>query len=179
MSNTPRVAPPGWRTYLVVSGMLALLGGLLAFLVDAGDGRRIEPRALVAPMLAMTALTALVGLLMVVVRNVSVLRGAASVAYYRDYHSDAPDERIERPARVFNNLTQLPSLFYVVCILSMLTAPCDLAQRSVAWAFVALRVLHALVYLTVNHVPARFGAWVAASIALFVLWTRLALHYAG
>jgi hypothetical protein len=46
-----------------------------------------------------------------------VLMGAASVEYFRDYKGLPPREWIERPARTFNNLMQVPTLFYVVALL--------------------------------------------------------------
>lgn len=74
---------------------------------------------------------------------------------------------------------QVPGLFYVVCIPTMLEGPSDLAQLRVAWVFVAVRGVHPLVYLLLNHVPTRFATWVAGCIAVFVLWTRLGLHVVG
>ena len=83
---------------------------------------------------------------------------------------------IERPARTFNNLMQLPVLFYLVCILMMVTNTLDRAQLALAWVFVATRAVHAVIYIAVNHVPARFTAWLCGAIAVFVLWTRFAIQ---
>jgi hypothetical protein len=57
--------------------------------------------------------TAAIWLLMVLSRNGAVLMGAASVEYFRDYKGLPARECIERPARTFNNLMQVPTLFYV------------------------------------------------------------------
>ena len=81
---------------------------------------------------------------------------------------------VERPARTFNNLMQLPMLFYVACLAILITRECDRAQVLLAWLFVALRVVHSAIYIAWNYVPARFTAWVAGSIALGVLWWRFA-----
>ena len=80
---------------------------------------------LIRPIVALVALTGLVWALMVVVRNTAVFRGAASIGYYRGYTGNAPPEWIERPARAFMNLLEVPVLFYVVCVLMLVTQRFD------------------------------------------------------
>ncbi len=129
--------------------------------------------SLIAPMAALFALTALVWFVMVTVRNVAVIRGYASVSYYADFKSNIPtDDRLERPARTFNNLMQVPSLLYVICILMLIAKETDNAQIILAWTFVILRCLHAIIYMAVNWVPYRFATWAASCIALGVIWFR-------
>jgi hypothetical protein len=89
---------------------------------------------------------------MVVVRNSSVMRGLVAVDYYVAYTSAPPAEWIERTARAFNNLMQVPTLFYVVCTLMLVTRTLDQTQLAYAWIFVAMRALHACVYIGWNHV---------------------------
>jgi hypothetical protein len=133
------------------------------------------PEALVQPMVALFAVTALVGFVMMLARNGAVIRGLATVEYYAKYRSaDAPEDRIERPARTFNNLMQVPTLFYVVCILMIVTKRADEAQIQLAWGYVALRAAHAAFYILVNAVPYRFAIWLASSVALCVIWWRFA-----
>ena len=55
------------------------------------------------------------------VRNVAVARGRASVRYYETYREGAPDGWIERPAKTYDNLLQIPTLFYLVCVLMIVT----------------------------------------------------------
>jgi hypothetical protein len=62
----------------------------------------------------------------------------------------------------------------VVCVLMVVFRQVDAAQLTLAWAFVALRVLHAAVYISINYLPARFGSWFAGMVTLMVLWGRFA-----
>lgn len=152
-----------------------IVGSVVAWLfwVSAGEHHSVRPELLVSPMAALFTLTALVWLIMVVARNVAVIRGHASLGYFADYKSDIPaDDRFERPARTFNNLMQVPSLFYVICLLMLVMKEADNVQILLAWAFVALRYFHAIIYMAVNWVPYRFATWASSCIILGTLWFR-------
>jgi hypothetical protein len=167
---------PTLKDYLRVVTFLAVFAGLLAFVTARARDVAAEPKAVLGPMFALVALTALVWLLMVIVRNASVLRGLVSAKYFVDYRSNPPAEWAERPANTFNNLMQVPTLFYVVCLLMMQTGQLDHAQVWLAWIFPAARLLHAIAYIGWNRLPSRFASWVAGCITLGVIWTRFAIQ---
>ena len=133
---------------------------------------------LIRPIVALVALTGVVWALMVVVRNTAVFRGLASVGYYRGYTGTAPPEWIERPARAFMNLLEVPVLFYLVCVLMLVTQRFDATQVTLAWTFVAIRVAHAAIHITWNDVRVRFAAYLAGCLVLAVLWFRFAMALA-
>jgi len=160
--------------YAVVSAALTVFCAFLSQLVSDAPAGQVDPRGLLPAMFALVALTAFVWLLMLLARNISVAIGKVAVSYYRNYRDDVPPEWIERPARTFMNLLEVPVLFYVACLLMLVTQQCDRAQVLLAGTFVATRAVHALIYIGVNHVPARFGAYVTGCITLGVIWTRLA-----
>jgi len=153
---------------IIVGSAVAWLFWLLA-----GEHHSVRPELLVSPMAALFTLTALVWLIMVVARNVAVIRGYASLGYFADYKSNIPvDDRFERPARTFNNLMQVPALFYVICLLMLVVKESDNVQLLLAWAFVVLRCIHAIIYMAVNWVPYRFATWASSCIILGTLWFR-------
>jgi hypothetical protein len=166
----------GWADYLRVGLLLFAFSALLVIVKLLASVAEARPERLLLPVFAAVALTAIVWLLMVIVRNTSVMRGLVSPEYYVAYTSQPPAEWVERPARAFNNLMQVPTLFYVVCVLMLVTGAVDQAQLAYAWIFVAVRALHACVYIGWNHVAYRFTAWVASCIVLGALWTRFALQ---
>lgn len=165
---------PTGSTYAVVTVVLTGVSVLCWLITARHAGVAADARSVIAPMASLVALTGAVWLAMVLVRNLTIMRGITSSRYYIDYESHTPAEWVERPARTFNNLLQLPMLFYVACLAILITRQCDRAQLWLAWSFVALRVIHAAIYIGLNHVPSRFTAWVAGSITLGVLWWRLA-----
>jgi hypothetical protein len=133
-----------------------------------------KPEALIQPVVALVGLTALVWCLMVVWRNLAVIRGNVPVRYFRTYASDAPAEWVERPTRAYMNLLELPLLFYVACALMLVTGKFDGAQVALAWVFVLTRYVHAFIHIGFNYVPLRFTAFFAGSVTLGVLWVRFA-----
>ncbi|MET0344270.1 MAG: MAPEG family protein [Polyangiales bacterium] len=168
-----RADKPSLRAYLAVGVFLsAVSAGIAAISHGAEPGPRASD-AVLAPMGALVALTAVVWLVMVVVRNVAVLRGRIDARQFVHYAGRDFDERIERPARTFNNLFQVPLLFYVACLAMMILARVDAAQLQLAWLFVGLRGTHAAVYIGWNHVPTRFATWIAGCLVLGAIWTRL------
>jgi hypothetical protein len=159
----------------IVYGLLAA-GSLALAALGFGPAAAIDPRALVKPMLAMFALTAVVWLALPIMRNWAVLTRRASARYYQDFRTEPPPEWIERPARAYENLMQAPTLLYVISILMIVTAWADSVQLTLAWIFVALRAVHAAIYIGVNHLLARFASFALSSLALWEIWLRYALH---
>jgi hypothetical protein len=70
----------------------------------------------------------------------------------------------------FANQFELPVLFYVLTILSIMTQHADLFYVLLAWVFVALRVLQAGVHVTNNDVRMRGAFYGAGAIVLVVMW---------
>lgn len=165
---------PSAREYFSV---VLVIGMGVALIVRAWNLPNVpaDPQGIIAPMIAMFTLTAAVWLLMVIYRNGAVLLGAVTVRYFRDSGADAPPEWIERPTRTFDNLMQVPTLFYVVAVLMIALRKIDASQVSLAWIYVAARASHAAIYILFNYVPLRFAFYAASCITLAVMWARLAL----
>jgi hypothetical protein len=163
--------------YLVVAAVLGAFLALLSFVLsrDASWLRATEqPQALLQPILALVGLTGAVWLLMVVYRNLALIRGMTSERYFQTYTLDAPAEWVERPTRAFMNLLEVPVLFYVVCLLMLVSGKVDRVQVALAWLFVGTRYVHALIYIGFNYIPLRFVSYASGVIALGLMWVRLA-----
>lgn len=166
-------AKPTLTNYAIVyAALIATI--VTAVRVCLREAMAVAPEALVPALFAMFGLSALVWILMAGLRNAMVMLGRVSMRYYHSYANDAPAEWIERPARTFNNLMQVPLVFYAVCLIAMALDRVDTVQVSLAWMFVVLRVVHALIMLAWNFVPYRFAAYNAAMIALVALALRVA-----
>ena len=159
--------------YLMIAALLAGFAAVLAAVMGATPARGAPPD-LIRPMVALVALTAIVALLMGVYRNVAVIRGVAPARYFRGFNADPPAEWVERPARAYMNLLELPVLFYVVCLLMLTTGRFDSVQVALAWVFVVARCAHAFIHIAFNYVPLRFAAFVAGVVTLAVIWMRFA-----
>jgi hypothetical protein len=161
-------------TYLLVGVILTAFVAVLVAVVRTASVHIVQGAALIQPVVALVVLTAIVGLMMVVYRNVAVIRGTASARYFRTFTADQPAEWVERPTRTYMNLLELPVLFYVVCLLMLTTGRFDSVQVSLACIFVITRYVHAFIYIGFNHVPLRFAAFLTGVFTLAVIWTRFA-----
>ncbi|MGY6552392.1 MAG: MAPEG family protein [Erythrobacter sp.] len=75
------------------------------------------------------------------------------------------------PAHNHTHLHEQPTLFYATVIILALTGPGAL-DITLAWAYLALRVVHSLWQVLVNTVPVRFALFLLSTIALIVLAVR-------
>lgn len=76
----------------------------------------------------------------------------------------------------YNHLMEQPPLFYAVAVVLTLQGDHSPLALALAWAYVALRMLHSLVQATVNHIPLRFTMFFISSLALFTLAGKAALQ---
>jgi hypothetical protein len=168
-----------WRAlgkkYLVVAGILVAFLSLLFYVL--GHPRSELPldrasQSLLAPVIALVALTGVVWLLMVIFRNIAFIRGKVSERYFQTFTVDAPAEWVERPTRAYMNLLELPVLFYAASALMLITRTFDSVQVSLAWLFVFTRCAHAFIYIAFNYIPLRFVSYLSGVITLGVLWAR-------
>lgn len=84
----------------------------------------------------------------------------------------------EKPAKIgraYHNQLEAPVLFYAVVAFAMAANLTDRVFVALEWVFVALRLAHAYVHVTTNHVPTRFRLFVASLAPLIALWVWLAL----
>lgn len=81
-----------------------------------------------------------------------------------------------KTVNAFQNQLELPLLFYVLTILAWITRQADLLFVVLAWIFVALRILHAGVHVTSNHLGKRALLFIAGAAVLAVMWLVFALR---
>ena len=73
-------------------------------------------------------------------------------------------------ANSFANQFELPVLFYVLTILEIVTHNADLLFVVLAWIFVAMRILQAVVHVTSNNVRVRGACYGIGAFVLLVMW---------
>jgi hypothetical protein len=79
-------------------------------------------------------------------------------------------QRTQQFANSFDNQFQLPVLFYVLTILSIITHHTDVIFLVLAWLFVLSRLAHAFVHTTNNRVLVRGGLYGIGAFALALAW---------
>lgn len=77
------------------------------------------------------------------------------------------------------NQTQLPVLFYVICLLFAGIDAVSVLVLGLAWAFVISRYVHAYVHVTSNYIPARLGSFIFGATVLIALLVLAVLALAA
>jgi hypothetical protein len=78
------------------------------------------------------------------------------------------------PANNLMNLLEMPVLFYLAVVLSLVLLIQDQVLVILCWAYVALRYLHSFIHCTYNKVMHRFQVYFVSCIVLLFIWIRLA-----
>ena len=75
----------------------------------------------------------------------------------------------------YNHLMEQPTLFYATALTLALIGHGAGLNVWLAWAYVAIRVVHSLVQSTVNIIMLRFAIFMVSSVVLLILAIRAAL----
>lgn len=129
------------------------------------------------PLLAQVMLTFLVWVTMYITRIREI--SGKSIDPQQLSSRSAVQQRLvasANPANNFSNLLEMPLLFYLVLILSLLLMIQDDALVQLAWVYVALRVLHSLIHCTYNRVLHRFTVYLASCFILLLMWLRVGAY---
>ena len=79
--------------------------------------------------------------------------------------------RVSQISNAFHNQLEVPLLFYVLTILSLMTRHADLLFVVMAWIFVVLRLVHAYIHVTDNYVSRRGLAFILGAVVLSLMAT--------
>ena len=75
----------------------------------------------------------------------------------------------------FQNLFELPVVFYACVLALVATGRVDALHVACAWGFLAFRIAHSVIHCTYNVVLHRFAVYAIASGFLWVMVVRFAL----
>lgn len=124
---------------------------------------------ILAPLFVQVVLTFAMMLGMMVFRTTALRSGETRLESIALREPNWP-LRATQFGNAFSNQFELPVLFYILTILAMMTRHADLLFVLMAWIFVALRVLQALVHVTSNNVRYRGAFYGISAILLLMMW---------
>lgn len=81
-------------------------------------------------------------------------------------------KEIQWPADNYNHLHEQPTLFYAIVIALAVAGLGDDINTSLAWFYVATRVVHSVVHGTINNVLLRFSIFGIGSLSLLIMIVR-------
>ena len=135
---------------------------------------------LIYPMAALVFLTFIMLYMLWVLRVKAVRAREISPRYFKLNRGGELPEGVTAVTQNYNNLLELPILFYAVCIVAIildLISPNQSAEYFIyhAWAFVALRFLHTYIHTTYNHILHRLYVFALSSFVLLSMWVKVVL----
>jgi hypothetical protein len=130
---------------------------------------------ILAPLFVQVALTFALMLLMASRRAQASRAGQVRASEIALREPNWPGPALQA-AYSYSNQFELPVLFYVLTVLALFTKQADLAFVLLAWVFVALRCLQALVHVTSNRVRYRGLFFGASALVLMIMWAVFILR---
>jgi hypothetical protein len=135
----------------------------------------VNDPSILYPMFALAGWTALVLTLIPISRFRAAARREVVVDDFKFGESGAVPPAVSIPNRNYMNLLELPTLFYVACLLIFVTAAASAWAIALAWVYVGLRIVHSLIHLSYNNVLHRGSAFAASNGVLLALWVLAAM----
>ncbi len=125
----------------------------------------------VFPMMAMVVLKAIVLCIAVAKRVAEIHAQRISLQLLARASDTAKILQNTQAIDNFNNLMQLPMLFYLLCLVQIqMEVGTNIFFEVGAWVYVIFRMSHSVIQITYNRVLHRFYVWAMSSLVLFTLW---------
>lgn len=131
--------------------------------------------AMIYPMAALAVLTLAVMGALIIMRMRLVVGGVVDAAYFEVQEGTPPPPAHTRLSRHFSNMFEMPVLFYAAALTVIAMAAADAIFVAMAWAYVAMRVVHLGVHTTYNNIQHRVAAYVIGNLVLLAFWARLVI----
>jgi len=128
------------------------------------------------PMAMMVLLTFIVGLVAAGPRFAGVRSGQLRLKYFKLMQGQEVPDRVTVTTRSFNNMFEVPILFYAACTLYISLGVGGLIGPVLAWSFVGLRTAHASIHLTYNGFLHRMLAFWLSFLCAVLLWINLVMQ---
>lgn len=125
------------------------------------------------PMFMMVMLTYVVMLVTVRTRTAAVRRGEVPIKYFTLMQGNDVPEMVAKTSRQFNNLFEVPVLFYAAGILYIALDQTSQFPINCAWAFVAARIVHTCIHLGYNNVLHRLVAFGFGNLCVLAMWISI------
>lgn len=130
---------------------------------------------LIYPMAALVGLTFIVMYLLLILRVKTVRARKISPRYFKLNKGGELPDNVVTVEHNFNNLLELPVLFYTVCILAIILNQSIDYFVIHAWVYVFFRYLHTYIHITYNNIVHRLIAFGLSTVVIFSMWVKVLL----
>jgi hypothetical protein len=105
--------------------------------------------------------------------RIRAVREGLNPAYFRLNHGAKLPDYVVQATQHYDNLFEMPVLFYVVVVLAYVTQQADWALVMLAWAYVGTRLVHTWIHLGANKLRQRMRVFLLSYGLLVLMWLWL------
>ena len=128
---------------------------------------------MLTPMFMLVILTTVIMVLTARVRIASVRKGTVPASYYSLMQGEEVPEFVTKTTRHFNNLFEVPTLFYAGGAVYLALDLTTQLPITCAWAFVTARVIHSIIHLSYNNVFHRLIVFGIGNFSVLLMWLAI------
>ena len=137
----------------------------------------MQSSAILYPMFALVAWSFLMAIWMIGTAYKAVNAGL-ELRYFRFGDSMEPPAYMRSAYQHYNNLFEMPVLFYTASLTAYVTAAQDALLLGLGWSYVAARVVHSLFHLSNRNIPRRRDSFFVSAALLIAIWVVLLIRVA-
>jgi len=126
------------------------------------------------PVLVVVALT-IVAFVKMGAARAGAMKTGMNADFYRAHLGEPEPEGARAAARHWDNLFELPTLFYAGCITAFVLGGVGTWTLVFAWGFAAARVVQSLIHMTYNSPAHRGMAFALGVVFVLALWINIAV----
>ncbi|MEJ6010095.1 MAPEG family protein [Novosphingobium aquae] len=127
------------------------------------------------PVLLVVAVT-FVGFIKMAIERAGAVKQGQNPEFYKVYLGDPEPEKTRAAVRHWDNLFELPTVFYAGCLAAYMLGAVSTTVLVCAWIFAVGRAVQSFIHLTYNSPNHRGGAFTLSFLGLMVMWGALAAH---
>lgn len=137
-------------------------------------------QTMMTPVLMLVCWTLVMWLWMYATRIPAMQKAGINAAKMKEKSEmDVLPRSVRQVADNYNHLHEQPVIFYALCVYTHLVGVWDGLNVGLAWAYVAIRIVHSLIQVTTNFVPLRFAVFNLGSLVLAIIALRNVLGLFG
>ena len=128
---------------------------------------------LLLPLVGMFWLTVGMALWMLKLRYKAVREDGLNPAYFKLNKGAKLPDYLVKVTQNFENLLEMPALFYIAIILVLLLGVNDAGYIILSWLYLLSRLVHSYIHTGSNHIPHRRNVFILSTIILLLIWARM------
>ena len=126
------------------------------------------------PVLLVVAVT-FIGFVKMAIERAKAVKGGQNPEFYKVYLGDPEPEKTRAAVRHWDNLFELPTVFYAGCLSAYAIGAVSTTVLVCAWIFAVGRTVQSLIHITYNSPNHRGGAFTLSFLGLMAMWAALAM----